>query len=156
MERPQHGHLLLQADGAPEKARIPVYVLFGNYDAESEMTKKLELPDNVFTFETRKPTSFPLPHLKVVLHGRSFKEPATTENLVASYPAPVPGMLNIGVLHTAARISPLSDPTKKSRLKGFLITISVTPRLRTTAQRCYTVSSFLFSLRDHCHIENCC
>jgi len=87
--------------GRLQKVGIPAYVLYGNHDAESEMTKKLELPDNVFTFDARKPTSHPIPHLKVVLHGRSFKEPATTENLVTSYPDPVPGMLNIGVLHTA-------------------------------------------------------
>jgi len=87
--------------GRLKKAGIPVYVLFGNHDAESEMTKKLQLPDNVFTFETRKPTTFRLNHLKVALHGRSFKEAATTENLVTGYPAPMHGMFNIGVLHTA-------------------------------------------------------
>lgn len=87
--------------GRLKKAGIPVYLLFGNHDAESEMTKKLQLPDNVFTFETRKPTTFRLDHLKVALHGRSFKEAAITENLVTGYPAPVPGMLNVGVLHTA-------------------------------------------------------
>lgn len=87
--------------GRLQKAGIPVYVLYGNHDAESEMTKKLLLPDNVHAFEARKATSFSIPHLKVVLHGRSFKEAATTENLVTSYPDPVPGMLNIGVLHTA-------------------------------------------------------
>jgi DNA repair exonuclease SbcCD nuclease subunit len=87
--------------GRLKKVGTPVYLLFGNHDAESEMTKKLQLPDNVFTFDSRKPTSFTLPDLKVVLHGRSFKEPATTENLVTGYPDPVSGMLNIGVLHTA-------------------------------------------------------
>jgi len=87
--------------GRLKKAGIPVYVLFGNHDAESEMTKKLQLPDNVFTFDTRKPTTFLLEHLKVALHGRSFKEKETIENLAAGYPAPVPGMFNIGVLHTA-------------------------------------------------------
>ena len=87
--------------GRLKKAGIPVYVLFGNHDAESEMTKKLQLPDNVFTFETRKPTTFRLERLKVALHGHSFKEKETTENLVTGYPAPVQGMFNIGVLHTA-------------------------------------------------------
>jgi DNA repair protein SbcD/Mre11 len=87
--------------GRLKRASIPVYVLFGNHDAESEMTKKLQLPDNVFTFETRKPTTFRLEHLKVALHGHSFKEKETTENLVTGYPAPVQGMFNIGVLHTA-------------------------------------------------------
>jgi exonuclease SbcD len=87
--------------GRLKKAGIPVYVLFGNHDAESEMTKKLQLPDNVFTFDTRKPNTFCLKHLKVALHGRSFKEKETLENLAAGYPAPVPEMFNIGVLHTA-------------------------------------------------------
>jgi DNA repair exonuclease SbcCD nuclease subunit len=87
--------------GRLKKVSIPVYVLFGNHDAESEMTKKLQLPDNVFTFDTRKPTTFVLEHLKVALHGRSFKEKETLENLATGYPVPVPGMFNIGVLHTA-------------------------------------------------------
>lgn len=87
--------------GRLKKVGIPVYLLFGNHDAESEMTKKLELPDNVFVFESRKVTTFRLNHLKVALHGRSFKEVATTENLATGYPAPVLGMFNIGVLHTA-------------------------------------------------------
>ncbi|MGZ8183999.1 MAG: metallophosphoesterase family protein [Methylobacter sp.] len=87
--------------GRLKKAGIPVYLLFGNHDAESEMTKKLQLPNNVFTFDTRKPSTFCLEQLKVALHGRSFKEKETLENLAACYPAPVPGMFNIGVLHTA-------------------------------------------------------
>jgi DNA repair exonuclease SbcCD nuclease subunit len=87
--------------GRMKKAGITVYVLFGNHDAESEMTKKLQLPDNVFTFDTRKPTTFLLEHLNVALHGLSFKEKETTENLVTRYPTPVKGMFNIGVLHTA-------------------------------------------------------
>lgn len=87
--------------GRLKKAGIPVYLLFGNHDAESEMTKKLQLPDNVFAFDTRKPSTFRLDDLKVALHGRSFKEKETLENLATGYPAPVPGMFNIGVLHTA-------------------------------------------------------
>ena len=35
------------------------------------------------------------------MHGRSFKHAATTDNLAVSYPPPVPGWFNIGVLHTA-------------------------------------------------------
>lgn len=87
--------------GRLKKAGIPVYVLFGNHDAESEMTKKLQLPDNVFTFDSRKPCTFRLEDIKVALHGRSFKEKETTENLAIGYPSPVQGMFNIGVLHTA-------------------------------------------------------
>ncbi|HUG56838.1 MAG TPA: DNA repair exonuclease [Candidimonas sp.] len=87
--------------GRLKKADIPVYLLYGNHDAESEMTKRLLLPDNVFVFDSRKPSTFRLDHLGVALHGRSFKDAATVENLAASYPDPIPGMVNIGVLHTA-------------------------------------------------------
>lgn len=87
--------------GRLRRAGIPVYVLFGNHDAESEMTGQLRLPDNVHTFSTRKPQTFRIDDLKVALHGHSFKEKAVTTNLVTAYPSPVAGYFNIGVLHTA-------------------------------------------------------
>ncbi len=87
--------------GRLDKAGIPVYLLHGNHDAESEMTRKLLLPANVSVFDSRKPSSFRLDHLGVVLHGRSFKDAATLENLATTYPDAVSGLINIGVLHTA-------------------------------------------------------
>ncbi|OIQ82387.1 putative metallophosphoesterase YhaO [mine drainage metagenome] len=87
--------------GRLKAAGIPVYLLHGNHDAESEMTKRLSLPDNVHVFPSSKAASFELPELEVALHGRSFKNAATTEDLVPGYPAPRQGWFNIGVLHTA-------------------------------------------------------
>lgn len=87
--------------GRLKKAGIDAYIKFGNHDAESEMTKKLILPDNVHAFDSRKAQTFVIEDLKVALHGRSFKDAATTENLAQTYPEPVSGMFNIGVLHTA-------------------------------------------------------
>jgi DNA repair exonuclease SbcCD nuclease subunit len=87
--------------GRLRKAGIPVYLLYGNHDADSEMTRALELPDNVHVFSSRKAETFQIHGKKVALHGRSFKVAATTENLLPSYPEPVSGWLNIGVLHTA-------------------------------------------------------
>jgi len=95
------GHFFCREMGRLNKVGIPVYLLFGNHDADSEMTKKLTLPPNVYQFETRKANTFRNEILKVALHGRSYKEAATVENLAASYPKPVEGWLNIGVLHTA-------------------------------------------------------
>lgn len=46
-------------------ASIPAFVLFGNHDAENEMTKRLTLPDNVFTFDSRKPQTHRLDRLQV-------------------------------------------------------------------------------------------
>lgn len=82
-------------------AGIPVFIVYGNHDAESEMTKRLSLPPNVVAFPTHRPHTHRIEALKVALHGQSFKHAATTDNLAVSYPAPVAGWLNIGVLHTA-------------------------------------------------------
>ena len=80
---------------------VPVFLLHGNHDAESVITRRLELPANVHVFGAQAPETFVLDDLRVALHGRSFEQPAETKNLVPGYPAPVPGAFNIGVLHTA-------------------------------------------------------
>jgi len=83
------------------KVGIQAFVLYGNHDAESQITRHLNPPDNVKAFSARKPDSFVLDEFQVVLHGQSFRQRDVTDNLVLSYPEPVPGMFNIGVLHTA-------------------------------------------------------
>ncbi|OJA45087.1 metallophosphoesterase family protein [Burkholderia ubonensis] len=90
-----------QQMGRLRKAGIRAFVLWGNHDAESEMTRKLTLPDNVTVFSHRKPEVHRLPEFNVALHGQSFKDKAVVENLAVGYPEPVPGCYNIGVLHTA-------------------------------------------------------
>lgn len=87
--------------GRLHAARIPVFLAYGNHDAESDMTRNLALPPNVVAFPANRPSTHRLDALKVALHGQSFKHGATTDNLAAGYPAPVAGWLNIGVLHTA-------------------------------------------------------
>lgn len=86
--------------GRLNKAGIPVYLLYGNHDAESQITKRLDLPDNVHIFGTRKADTFELAEINVALHGQSFRQRDVTENLVPDYPAPLSGAFNIGVLHT--------------------------------------------------------
>lgn len=95
------GLFFVRQMGRLRQAGIPVYLLYGNHDAESEMTKGLDLPDNVHVFSSRKAETYRIDSLKVALHGRSFKVAATTDSLLPSYPEPTPGWLNIGVLHTA-------------------------------------------------------
>ncbi|MEN9864770.1 MAG: hypothetical protein RL748_360 [Pseudomonadota bacterium] len=70
-----------QQMGRLQRASIPVFLLYGNHDAESEMTKKLQLPANMQFFGARKAESFTLPNLPVVLHGQSFREAASAELL---------------------------------------------------------------------------
>ena len=116
------GLFFIRQMGRLRNSGIPVYLLYGNHDADSEMTRGLELPDNVQVFSSRKAETFRIESRKVALHGRSFKVAATTENLLPGYPEPVAGWLNIGVLHTAlegnaehARYAPCSVAELKAK-----------------------------------------
>lgn len=84
-----------------ERAGIPVFLLKGNHDAESVITKTITLPKNVSEFPVNKPGSFRLDHLKVALHGQGFAERSAVDNLALAYPKPETGWFNIGVLHTS-------------------------------------------------------
>jgi DNA repair exonuclease SbcCD nuclease subunit len=86
--------------GRLAKAKIPVFLLYGNHDADSQITKRLTLPENVRVFPHRKPHTFEIDELRVALHGQSFRQREVTENLVPAYPNPIAGAFNIGVLHT--------------------------------------------------------
>jgi len=83
------------------RANIRVYLLKGNHDAESVVTKSLSLPDLAYEFPARKPKTFVIEDLRVALHGRSFGERAETGNFVPDYPEAKAGWLNIGVLHSS-------------------------------------------------------
>jgi DNA repair protein SbcD/Mre11 len=106
----QTGYYFIGEMARLQRAKIRVILLYGNHDAEQDMTKKLTLPDNVLQFDSSKPQSIELADLKVVLHGQSFRRANTTENLAAKYPPPVPGWVNIGVLHTALQGKPPHSP----------------------------------------------
>ena len=51
-------------------------------------------------FSARKPETFTLKDLKVALHSQSFRQRDISDNLASTYPKPVDGAFNIGVLHT--------------------------------------------------------
>jgi DNA repair exonuclease SbcCD nuclease subunit len=84
-----------------ERANVPVFMLRGNHDAESRMSRGLKWPGNVREFSTRKAETFELGELRAVLHGRGFPDRAVEEGFVAGYPSRRDGWLNIGVLHTS-------------------------------------------------------
>lgn len=96
----QTGLFFIKEMGRLAKARIPVYLVFGNHDAENLITKRLTLPDNVKTFAAKKAETFLIERHAVALHGHSFKQRAVSENLVPAYPSPTAGFFNIGILHT--------------------------------------------------------
>jgi DNA repair exonuclease SbcCD nuclease subunit len=89
---------------------IRVYIVKGNHDAESQITKQLPPVDGVHVFKSTSAETFTIDELGVALHGRSFPNRAVPEDLVEHYPAPKPGMFNIGVLHTSLNGRAGHDP----------------------------------------------
>jgi exonuclease SbcD len=80
---------------------IPVYLISGNHDAASVITRKLTLPEKVVTFSSRSAETHHVRDLPVAIHGISFPNRAVPESLLPRYPAPVTGCFNIGLLHTS-------------------------------------------------------
>lgn len=76
-----------------------VAIVRGNHDAANTMTRTLVMPDNVKIFRAHKAETWKLDDLGIAVHGQSYATQAVTENLAVHYPKPIPGMLNIGVLH---------------------------------------------------------
>lgn len=85
---------------------IPVYLISGNHDAESKITKSLSLPENVQAFPVKKPKSIKHPTLPVTFHGQGFATASVTENLSLNYPDASEGRFNIGLLHCSIGDSP--------------------------------------------------
>lgn len=84
------------------QAGIGVVIVKGNHDAQSQVTQKLSLPDNVREFGAERAESFAYPDLGLVFHGQSYAHRAEHRDLAAGYPDSVPGFVNVGVLHTCA------------------------------------------------------
>ena len=95
------GHFLVEQIARLTQAGIPVYAISGNHDAQSVLTRRLPWPPHATLFSTEEAHWAEVPGLDVVIHGQGFDKPAVTKNLAQHYPRPVPGKLNIGLLHTA-------------------------------------------------------
>ena len=84
-----------------ERAGIRCFIVQGNHDAQGVISRQLTLPSNVTVFSSRAAQTVKLDDLSVAIHGRSFPEREVNEDLVPSYPPPVSGYFNIGLLHTS-------------------------------------------------------
>ncbi|MCK1333306.1 metallophosphoesterase [Bradyrhizobium sp. CW9] len=94
------GLFFVRAVSALHRAGIPTFMVKGNHDAESLMSRGLAYPNTVNVFPSSKAATIILDAYRVVLHGRSFPNRFTAE-FVETYPARRDGWLNIGVLHTS-------------------------------------------------------
>ncbi|MCL4428164.1 MAG: DNA repair exonuclease [Deltaproteobacteria bacterium] len=99
-----------------------VFIVKGNHDAESKITKDLKLPQGIKIFSSKQPETVSLESKGIAIHGQSFATPAVKEDLASNYPPAVKDMFNIGVLHTSVNgreghenYAPCSIDTLKSK-----------------------------------------
>lgn len=106
------------------EAGIRVFVIRGNHDALSRISRELILPDSVKLFGgraeviaiEREASQFP-----VAIHGLSFAQPHAPESLLGKYRPPVEGAVNIGLMHTSLAGAPghdLYSPCSLADLQG--------------------------------------
>ncbi len=104
------GLFFAQQLGALHRADIPTFLIKGNHDAESVVSRTLRAPDSVVTFSQRKGETKLIEALGVALHGRSYPAREPPPDFLASYPPRREGFLNIGLLHTSLNGAPGHDP----------------------------------------------
>lgn len=110
--------------GRLSTAGIPAFIIRGNHDAMSKVTKELVLPGSVKLFGARAET-----HMiergagakPVAVHGLSFANPTAPESLVPRYKPAIADAINIGILHTSLGGAPGHDayaPCSPADLEG--------------------------------------
>jgi len=112
------GLYFMERMGRLRDADIRVFMVAGNHDAASQITKQLRLPDNVTVFATRAPARVVLDDLNVVIVGQGFATRAVTDDLSQAYPQGDPQHFNIGLLHTCLDGKPGHEPYAPCTIDG--------------------------------------
>jgi len=101
---------------------IPVYLIRGNHDAQSQITRRLTMPENVYEFPVDKPATkiLELKEDQVAIHGQGYKEREVLQNLTPYYPDPLPNYYNIGILHTSLEGHEGHEPYAPCRLDDLI------------------------------------
>jgi exonuclease SbcD len=90
--------------GKLHQAGIKVFVIRGNHDALSKITKELSLPNSVEIFGGRAgavDVERGKGNRPITIHGISFAQPHAPDSLLSRFKPPVEGAVNIGLLHTS-------------------------------------------------------
>lgn len=77
-----------------------VFMIRGNHDAESRITKHLALPEGVHLFSGRA-DAVQIEGREIVISGVSFAKPHAPESLLPKYKPPATDAIHIGLLHTS-------------------------------------------------------
>ena len=81
------------------QAGIRVFYIKGNHDAENPITGTLDLPSNVHVFDARGGREQLADD--VWIHGVSFGDRHAPDSLLPRFKAPVPGAVNIALMHSS-------------------------------------------------------
>ena len=112
------GLYFVERMGRLRAAGIKVFIIAGNHDASSQITRHLRLPDNVRMFSTRSPERVVLAEPGVSVTGQGFAKRSVTEDLSQAYPPGDPHLFNIGLLHTCLDGKPGHEPYAPCTLDG--------------------------------------
>ncbi|GBD95798.1 MAG TPA: DNA repair exonuclease [Nitrospirae bacterium] len=102
------------------EAGIRVFIVSGNHDAASRISRRLRMPENVKVFSAKKPETITIDDLDIAIHGQSFARQAITEDMSTAYPDAITGHLNIGILHTSAAGCEGHEPYAPCSVEGLL------------------------------------
>lgn len=95
------------------EAGVKTFVIRGNHDAASRITRELVFPEGVKLFGGRgeRVEIFRGPGVApVAIHGVSFNQPQAPESLLSKFKPPLSGAINIGMLHTSLGGAAGHDP----------------------------------------------
>ena len=112
------GLYFVERMGRLREAGIRVFIVAGNHDAASQITKHLRLPDNVTLFSTKNPERVVLEDLNIAIYGQGFATRAVTDDLSEAYPQGDPQFFNIGLLHTCLDGKPGHEPYAPCSVDG--------------------------------------
>lgn len=96
-----------------EAAGIGVFLIRGNHDAQSQITRELTFPPNVHVFDGRgRPMKAGTlaSGREIHVHGVSFAQPHAPASLLPTFRAPLPEAVNIGLMHTSLAGTSRHDP----------------------------------------------
>jgi len=99
---------------------IRVFIISGNHDAASQITKHLRMPENVKTFSVRNPETVIIEKLGLAIHGQGYPDRAVIEDMTGAYSQASPHHFNIGLLHTSLDGREGHEPYAPTNAAGLL------------------------------------
>lgn len=94
-----------------DRAGIRAFIIRGNHDAMSQISRELTPPPSTHVFEGRAGVETMIKGpLLVAIHGLSFRDPHAPDSLLPKYRPPEADAINIGLMHTSLNGAAGHDP----------------------------------------------